>query len=87
MSITDDAMGPRDYLAAVLRRKLRLIIPAVLVLAISFIVAAALPAVCQDYRARGSPAACPLGFLAFPVNAKRRSAEPTPIPIPIRTTP
>jgi protein tyrosine kinase modulator len=48
MSITDDAKGPRDYLAAVLRRKLRLIIPAVLVVAISAVIAVSVPPVYQS---------------------------------------
>ena len=48
MSITDDVKGPRDYVAAVLRRKLRLIIPAVIVFAISIVVAVAVPPVYQS---------------------------------------
>jgi protein tyrosine kinase modulator len=51
MSITDDVKGPRDYLAAVLRRKLRLIIPAVLVIAISAVIAVSMPPV---YRSTGT---------------------------------
>ncbi len=51
MSITDDAKGPRDYLAAVLRRKFRLVIPAVLIIAVSLVVAMAMPPV---YRSTGT---------------------------------
>ena len=51
MAITDDAKSPRDYLAAILRRKLRLIIPAVLVISISIIVAMVTPPV---YRSTGT---------------------------------
>jgi protein tyrosine kinase modulator len=51
MSITDDAKGPRDYLAAVLRRKFRLVIPAVLIIVISLVVAMAMPPV---YRSTGT---------------------------------
>jgi uncharacterized protein involved in exopolysaccharide biosynthesis len=51
MAITDDVKGPRDYLAAVLRRKFRLIIPAIIIVAIALIVAAVMPAV---YRSTGT---------------------------------
>ena len=51
MSISDDAKGPRDYLAAVLRRKFRLIIPAVLVIAISAVIAMTMPPV---YKSTGT---------------------------------
>jgi protein tyrosine kinase modulator len=51
MSISDDAKGPRDYLAAVIRRKFRLIIPAVLVIAISAVIAMTVPPV---YKSTGT---------------------------------
>ncbi len=51
MAMTDDVKGPREYLAAVLRRKFRLIIPAVIIVTISLIVAAVTPAV---YRSTGT---------------------------------
>ena len=51
MSMTEEAKGPKDYLAAVMRRKLRLIIPAVLIVAISLIVAMVMPPV---YRSTGT---------------------------------
>jgi succinoglycan biosynthesis transport protein ExoP len=51
MSMTDDVKGPRDYLAAVLRRKLRLIVPAVLIVAISLVIAVAVPPV---FRSTGT---------------------------------
>ena len=51
MAITDDVKGPRDYLAAVLRRKFRLIIPAVIIAAIALVVAVVTPAV---YRSTGT---------------------------------
>ena len=51
MAITDDAKGPRDYLAAVMRRKFRLIIPAVIIIAIAIVVAVVTPAV---YRSTGT---------------------------------
>ncbi len=52
MSIaTDDAKGPRDYLAAVLRRKFRLVVPAVLIVIVSSIIAVTIPPV---YRSTGT---------------------------------
>lgn len=51
MAITDDVKGPRDYLAAVLRRKFRLIVPAVIIVAIAIVVAVVTPAV---YRSTGT---------------------------------
>jgi uncharacterized protein involved in exopolysaccharide biosynthesis len=51
MAIADDVKGPRDYLAAVSRRKLRLIVPAVIIVAISIVVAIVTPAV---YKSTGT---------------------------------
>lgn len=51
MAITDDVKGPRDYLAAVLRRKFRLIVPAVIIAAIAVVIAVVTPAV---YRSTGT---------------------------------
>ncbi|MPY75494.1 MAG: lipopolysaccharide biosynthesis protein [Alphaproteobacteria bacterium] len=51
MAITEDVKGPRDYLAAVLRRKFRLIVPAVIIVAIAIVVAVVTPAV---YRSTGT---------------------------------
>jgi len=47
----EDVKGPREYIAAVLRRKLRLIIPAVIIVSVSLVVAAVMPAV---YRSTGT---------------------------------
>jgi len=51
MSMEEEAKGPREYIAAVLRRKLRLIIPAIIIVSISLVVAAVTPAV---YKSTGT---------------------------------
>lgn len=45
MSMDEDVKGPREYIAAVLRRKLRLIIPVIFIFSVSLVVAAVMPAV------------------------------------------
>ena len=51
MSMDEDVKGPREYIAAVMRRKLRLIIPAIIIVSISLVVASVMPAV---YRSTGT---------------------------------
>jgi uncharacterized protein involved in exopolysaccharide biosynthesis len=51
MSMDEDVKGPREYIAAVMRRKLRLIIPAIIIVSVSLVVATVMPAV---YRSTGT---------------------------------
>ena len=51
MAMEDDVKGPRDYLAAMLRRKWRLIVPAILISIIAALVAVSIPAA---YKSTGT---------------------------------